>query len=331
MDLDAYTAAHGEEWERLDRLARQRHLSGAEADELIDLYRSGATQLSAIKSTVGESVPGTRLSLALSRGRLKFTGTPANPLRQLTVFFTRQLPAAMYRVRWLTVAIGAFFAIVGTAYGIWVATTPEVLAALGSPAELEQIAEEDFVGYYSESSEAVFAGQVWTNNALIAAQNIAFGIIGVFVPYSVFSNAQGVGQMGGIMASQGHLDRFFLYIAPHGQLELYSLFLAGATGLLIFWAWVAPGPRTRGQALAQDGRAFFTLVVGVAITLLISGIVEGVVTRQDWPWPLKIGIGTVALASVLVYQWVLGRAAYRSGETGDLEEFERGAERIVSG
>jgi hypothetical protein len=67
------------------------------------------------------------------------------------------------------------------------------------------------------------------------------------------------------------------------------------------------------------------------LTLLLSGIIEGTVTRQDWPWPVKIGIGTVALAAVLVYQWVIGRRAYRAGERGDVEEFDRGASAIVAG
>jgi len=68
----------------------------------------------------------------------------------------------------------------------------------------------------------------------------------------------------------------------------------------------------------------------VVLTLLISGIIEGYVTRQDWPWVIKIGIGTVALAGVLVYQWVLGRRAWRAGHTGDLDEFEAGAKELVS-
>ena len=75
----------------------------------------------------------------------------------------------------------------------------------------------------------------------------------------------------------------------------------------------------------------FTIVVGLALALLVSGLVEGFVTRQDWPWPIKIGIGTVALATFLVYQWVIGRRAFRAGETGDLDEFEAGARQLVAG
>ncbi|CAN5248941.1 stage II sporulation protein M [soil metagenome] len=330
MDLDAYSTAHGAEWARLSQLAGQRTLDGSGADELIDRYQSGAAQLSAIKTTVGESVQGDRLSLTLSRARLRFTGAATDPLRQLTVLFSQQLPAALYRVRIVTLVCAALTIIVAVVYAVWVNSDPAVFAALGPESYLRQLAEQDFVGYYSDNSEAGFTGQVWTNNALVAAQCIGFGISGVWVPAALFSNAQGIGLTAGVMAHFGHLDDFFLYIAPHGQLELYTVFTAGAAGLLIFWSWIAPGARTRRQALAEDGRAFFTLVIGCAIFLLMSGLIEGIVTRQPWPWPIKIGIGTVALAIVLVYQWVIGRRAYRAGQTGDLSEVEAGARQIIS-
>jgi uncharacterized membrane protein SpoIIM required for sporulation len=305
-------------------------LSGAEADELIDEYQAGATQLSAITTTVGDSIQGDRLSLALWRARLRFTGTPAEPLRRLTMFFGAQLPAALYRIRWLTLAVAATTAVVSVIYGVWLSNDPQAFAALGPRDELRAIAEREFVGYYSEFSEVGFSGQVWTNNAWIAAQCIMFGITGLWVPFVLLQNAQSLGSMAAVMNEFGRLDHFFLYIAPHGQLELYSIFLAAAAGLMIFWSWISPGGRTRAQALAEDGRAFFTIVVGLVLTLLISGVIEGYVTRQDWPWVIKIGIGTIALAAVLVYQWVLGRRAWRAGHTGDLDEFDAGAKQLIS-
>jgi uncharacterized membrane protein SpoIIM required for sporulation len=330
MDLDAYSAAHGAEWDRLARLGESRRLDGAAADELIDHYQAGATHLSVIRTTVGESPQGDRLSLALSRARLRFTGTPAEPLRQVTVFFTHQLPAALYRVRWVTLAIAAITALLFVVFFAWYSSDPRLLATLGSPAELEDYATQQFVGYYDANSEAGFTGQVWTNNAWLAAQCIMFGVFGIWTPVVLLQTGTGLGTSAAIMAEYGRLDHFFLYISPHGQLELYSVFVAGAAGLMIFWAWIAPGARTRRQALAEDGRAFFTLVIGLTLTLLISGVIEGFVTRQDWPWPVKIGVGTVALAAVLVYQWVLGRRAFHAGQTGDLAEFDAGARQIVS-
>jgi uncharacterized membrane protein SpoIIM required for sporulation len=331
MDLDAYTAAHRDEWDSLAALGAKRRFTGAEADALIEGYQSGASQLSAIRTTSGQSVQGDRLSLWLSRARLRFTGAPANVLSQLPRFFAAQLPAALFRIRWLCLVVALATVLIAVLYGFWAANNPAVLASLGSTAELEQYAKEDFVNYYSENSGTSFTGFVWTNNAWLAAQCIAFGIVGVYAPYLLFTNAQQLGLTGAIMAEFDRLDVFFLYIAPHGQLELYAIFVAGATGMRIFWAWIAPGPRTRAQSLAQEGRAFFTIVVGLILALLVSGIIEGFVTRQDWPWPIKIGIGTLALAAFLVYQWVVGRRAARAGETGDLDEFEAGARQLVAG
>ncbi|HPU04811.1 MAG TPA: stage II sporulation protein M, partial [Rhodoglobus sp.] len=324
MDLDAYSAAHREEWDRLARLAAKRRFSGVEADELIDHYQSGASQLSVIRTTVGESAQGDRLSLSLSRARLRFTGASANVLSQIPKFFAAQLPAALYSIRWLTLAVALATFVVAFIYAWWAISNPAVLAGLLTPEERRQFAEEDFIAYYSNYSGSSFTAQVWTNNAWVAAQAIGLGILGVFTPAVLLSNAQNLGLSAAIMSEFGHLDQFFLYIAPHGQLELYSIFVAGAAGLRIFWAWIAPGTRTRAQSLAHTGRALFTIVIGLALALLVSGVIEGFVTRQDWPWVIKIGIGTIALSAFLVYQWVVGGRAARAGETGDLEEFESG-------
>jgi len=330
MDLDAYTAAHKQEWNRLTELGSRRKLSGADSDELIERYQAGATHLSAIKTTAGSTVQGDRLSVALSRARLRFTGTSANLLSLLPGFFALQLPAALYRIRWLTLAVALVTFAVAGLYAVWALSDPQVLANLGTDKQLAQVANEDFVGYYSANPAASFTGLVWTNNAFIAAQCIAFGIVGVYVPFIILQNAQSLGLTAAIMFSQDKGDVFFLYIAPHGQLELTAIFVAAAGGLRIFWAWIAPGARTRGQALAEDARALFTVAIGLVLVLLVSGIIEGFVTPAPWPWPVKIGIGTVALAAFLAYMIVVGRRATRRGETGDLGEYEVGSTRIYS-
>ena len=330
MDLDAYSAAHRAEWDRLAELGSQRRLSGAQSDELIERYQAGATELSFIKTTAGSSIPGDRLSVALSRARLRFTGASANVLSQLPRFFVLQLPAALYRLRWLTLAVAVVTAVVAGLYAVWVTGNPQVLANFGSDAQLQKMADEDFVNYYSENPAASFAGQVWTNNAWIAAQCIAFGILGVYVPYIVLQNAQNVGVAAGVMFAYGKGDVFLLYIAPHGMLELTAIFVAAAGGLRIFWAWIAPGGRTRGQALAEDARALSTVAIGLVLVLFVSGVIEGFVTPAPWPWPVKIGIGAVALLSFLAYMLIVGCRATRAGETGDLVEFEAGATRIYA-
>jgi uncharacterized membrane protein SpoIIM required for sporulation len=330
MDLDAYSTAHAAEWDRLRELSRRRRFAGRDADELIERYQAGATHLSAITTSAGQVAQAASLSVLLSRARLRFTGATAEPLAQLVRYATREVPAALYRIRHLTLAVAAIFVAVATLYAVWVAGNPGVVAALGNYDDLRRYAEEDFVGYYSASSEAVFGLQVFSNNAWIAAQSVAFGISGVYVPFVLFQNAQGLGISAGIMTEFDRLDVFFLNILPHGQLEIYAIFVAAAGGLMIFWSWVSPGSRTRLQALADDGRALFSIIGGLVAALLVSGIIEGYVTRQDWPDVVRIGIGTIALVAFLLYQWMLGRRAYRDGETGDLDPISRGARVVVA-
>ncbi|MBN9186222.1 MAG: stage II sporulation protein M [Microbacterium sp.] len=331
MDLDALTAARRGEWERLDALGRSRSLSGRDVDELIMRYRAASADLAEIKTAAGRTPQSDHVSTLLARARLRLTGTPDDPLRQLRRFFVQQLPAALYRLRWTTLAIATVFFVVGGLVAFWVSTDPAALAALGSRADLQYYAEHSFTDYYRDNPAAVFAGTVWTNNAWIAVQCVLFGVSGIWPVYVVVQNAIGVGIAGAVMISFGRGDVFLQFIAPHGLLELTSVFVAAAAGLHVFWAWIAPGPRTRGEALAAAGRSLATVAVGLVFSLALSGAVEGFVTPQNWPWPVKVAIGAFALGIFLVYMLVVGRRAFRAGQTGDLTEYEAGTPRLVAG
>lgn len=331
VDLDALTSARREEWRRLDDLSRTRGLSGDQVDEFIARYQSASADLADIKTSAGRTPQGDHVSTILSRARLRLTGSPDNVLRQIPRFFVHQLPAALYRLRWTTLAITLAFVVIVSVTAAWIARDPVLVTTLGEEWQLEQYAHEDFVAYYSEHSEATFGALVWTNNAWIAVQCVLFGVTGVWPAYVFVQNAVGLGTSAAIMFAYDRGADFVLYILPHGQLEMTSIFVACAAGLHMFWAWVAPGRRTRLDALAAEGRALATVAVGLVLSLALSGIVEGWVTRQDWPWAIKIGIGTLALAVFLVYMLAIGRRAARAGETGDLTEYEAGTPRLVAG
>lgn len=331
MNLDAMVDERRAEWERLDALARRKRLTGAEVDEFVHLYRSASADLAGIKTAVGRSPVADHLSGILSRARLKITGAPDNMLRQVPRFFARQLPAALYRIRWLTLAVTTVFVAIVALIAWWMQQDPAYMAAMGDETQLRQYAESDFADYYSDHPETVFAGMVWSNNAWIAAQTIMFGITGIWPVYVIAQNAVGLGTSAAVMNWYGHGDDFILLILPHGLLEMTSIFVAGAAGLRIFWAWIAPGARSRGSALAAEGRALATVVVGLMLSLAVSGVIEGFVTRQEWHPAIKIGIGALALAAFLFYMLVIGGRAARDGETGDLTEYEAGTTRLVSG
>lgn len=331
MDLDALTAARRDEWARLDELSRTRRLDGGGVDELVARYQAASADLADLKTSAGRTTQGDHVSTILARARLRLTGAPENVLRQIPRFFALQLPAALYRVRWTTLVIALAFIAVGAAVALWVSSDPALVASLGPRADLEHYAQSAFTEYYTENPAAVFAGTVWTNNAWIAAQCVLFGITGIWPVMVLMQNAVGVGTAAAVMLAFDRGDVFVLYILPHGMLELTCIFVAGAAGLHIFWAWVAPGPRTRGAAIAEAGRSLATIAIGLILALALAGLVEGFVTGQPWPWPVKIGIGAAALAVFLVYMLVVGGRAHRRGETGDLTEYEAGTPTLVAG
>lgn len=324
MDVDAFIAVHRGDWQRLDELVGRRRLDGAESDELLVLYQRVSTHLSIIRSVDPESALSGALSTRLSRARTRFTGARSNTMEDVAQFFVLALPAAFYRIRWLTAMVGVLFLGVAWLYAVWVVDTPGVIQALGSDEDLRRYVEEDFVNYYSENPAASFAGLVWTNNAWIAVQAVAFGVTGIWPVWILYQNAMGVGMAAGMMASYDRLDVFFVYILPHGFMELTAIFVATAAGLRIFWAWVAPGRRPRAVALAQEGRALMTVALGLVLVLLVSGLVEGFVTPSGLPPWLRLAIGFLVFAAYWAYTLVLGRRAFAAGHRGDLGVVDRG-------
>ena len=118
------------------------------------------------------------------------------------------------------------------------------------------------------------------------------------------------------MVEAGRADVFYGLLLPHGLLELTIIFVAAGAGLRLGWSWIAPGPRTRSQALATEGRAVGALAIGLGVWLLISGLVEGFVTPSTLPAWARLAIGATVWLAFLVYVFTLGRRAARAGETG---------------
>jgi len=330
VDIEAFSLVNGDKWARLHALAHQRRLGGAEADELLRLYQGASADLSLLRSVAPESGLSGALSATLAQARTRFTGARSNFMEDLAQFFVIALPAALYRIRWLTLWCGLVFCLIAAAYALWIGNSPEALRALGSDAAVRRYVDHDFVNYYSENPAASFAGMVWTNNAWIAAQAVALGVTGFWVPMILIGNAQGVGVAAGVFAATGKIDVFFSYILPHGLMELTAVFVASAAGLRIFWAVVAPGPRRRSQALALEGRSLITVALGLVLVLLVSGVVEGFVTPSDLPVWAKIAVGATVLAAYWGYVLRYGGRAHRTGAGGDLASADAGYTEIAA-
>lgn len=331
MDIDSFSAVREPRWSRLKELSRRRRLTGYEADEFTRLYQATAGDLSAVRSAAPEPSLISRLSVLLASSRVWLTGAHGSATGDFARFFTRVLPASMYRVRWWGVWVTAIVVVCGFVSGWWTLTHPGSLELIGDAATRAQIANESFASYYTEYDNSAFAAQVWTNNAWLAFQCIAFGITGFFPLILLYNTVLQLGVAGAVMAEAHALDVFFALIIPHGLLELSAVFVAAGTGLRLFWTMLVPGARTRGMALAEEGRISVVVAIGLAIALFCSGLIEGFVTPSTMPWWVKIVIGVLACAAFWLYVFVAGRAATLEGATGDIEgDFETAAAPVVA-
>ncbi|MGW9314090.1 stage II sporulation protein M [Streptomyces albidoflavus] len=328
MDLDVFVAAHEAEWRRLEALLRRRRLTGPEADELVSLYQRATTHLSLISSAAPDPQLTGRLTRLVARARSKVTAPRRARARDLTGFLAHDFPAALYRTRtwWAPTAVASL--LVAALIGWWVATHPEVRSAIAAPAELRELTRPggDYEAYYSSHPATSFAAQVWTNNAQAAALCL---VLGAFLCLPVVAvlllNMVNIGVGIGLMASAGRLDTFLGLLVPHGLLELTAVFVAAGTGLRLGWTVIDPGPRRRRDALAQEGRAALGMALGLALVLLVSGVIEAFVTPSGLPTWARITIGTAAEAAFLAYVYAVGGRAARAGRTGDLAADETGS------
>jgi uncharacterized membrane protein SpoIIM required for sporulation len=331
MDVEAFVSVHQPQWDRLaDLTRRQRRLDGVEADELVSLYQRVGTHLSALRAAGADPVAIGRLSGLLADARGAVTGAHAPVWRDITRYFTVSFPAALYASRrwWLCIGL-AFYLVAG--FLAWrVISNPEVLNSVATPGEIQQLVDEDFANYYSENPAQDFALRVWTNNALIAAAALAIGVLLVPSVFLLWSNASNLGIVAGVMISHDRAGVFFGLITPHGLLELTAVFVAAAAGLRLGWSWIDPGPRTRMRALAQTGRSTMGMAIGLAVVLLLSGVIEAFVTPSPLPTWARVGIGVLAEVGFLVYVWTLGRSAVRSGEYGDVDRTDQEASAPVA-
>jgi uncharacterized membrane protein SpoIIM required for sporulation len=327
VDLDAFVAEHAGAWRRLDQLSRRRRPSVAEADELIALYQRTATHLSMVRSRSPDPALVTRLSGLVLQARGAVTGGRAFSWATVGRFFTDAFPLAVYRAWrwWIGVWLG-FSALAGVL--MWyIAGHPEAASAFLTPNQIDELVNSGFAGYYTQYQPQNFALKVWTNNAWLAAQCLAGGVLILPVLYVLATNALNLGVVGGVMISYGRAGLFFGLIAPHGLLELTAVFVAAGFGLRIGWSWIAPGRyRTRGRALAETAREGMLVALGLVPVLFASGLLEAFVTPSGLPVAVRGGLGVLAEIGFLGYVVIRGSRAASTGLSADLDAELREAE-----
>lgn len=327
MNVDQLITRNEGAWRRLDELTRAarkdiKGLTPTELEELIALYQRTSAHLSDVRGAYPNTALQRELTRRVALAHGVVYGKRPRTFRSVGRFFTEAFPAAVWHNRRFVLVSALLFFLPALFMGAFIATDDRALDA-NQEAARDAYLEEDFEDYYSSEPAAQFATEVTINNIRVAILAFAAGIL-LCIPaaFLLVYNGANVGIAGGVFVYAGEAGRFFGLILPHGLLELSAIVVAGAAGLRLGWTIIAPGDRTRADALAEEGRRSVVIVLGLFLAFVVAGLIEGFVTGSGLPTWARVGIGVLVLAAAVLWVVVQGRRAAARGITGLMGEGE---------
>jgi uncharacterized membrane protein SpoIIM required for sporulation len=321
-----FAARREDGWERLDALVARAERSGlrslapAELGELALRYRSATTDLAAAQSRAYSPDLTGYLNRLTARAYAFVHGSSARGgWSNVATFFTSTFPREVRRSGRIILATAALF-VAAWIVSYWLVEVRPSNAYALMPAELipnvsKRLHDSNFA--FDPLTGPAEASEIITNNIRVAMSMVAGGMtLGVLTLYEIVFNGLMVGTFGALFSEKGFGSDYWATIAPHGVIELTSLQLAGAAGLLLAQAIVAPGRLRRIDALKANGRRAGVLMAGVAGMLVIAGTIEGFVTPQRSSELFRLGVGAVTAACLVAYFGLAGRSPAGLGLAG---------------
>lgn len=161
----------------------------------------------------------------------------------------------------------------------------------------------------SASSEWAMWGHYIANNVRIDFQCFAGGLaFGVGAVFFLFYNGLMIGAVAGHLTQIGYVDTFWGFVAGHSAFELTGAVLAGAAGLKLGLALLAPGRLTRGAALREGARQALGLIYGAAVLTFLAAFIEAFWSPQRFlPFEAKAAVGIVLWVLTWAYLLLAGR------------------------
>ncbi|MEX2293668.1 MAG: stage II sporulation protein M [Acidimicrobiales bacterium] len=302
----------------------RRSRTPAQVEELVQLYQRTSAHLSYARTERADPALVARLTRLVAAALGMLYSTRTRSAGGFARFFTTSFPAATWHARRFVMASAFLLLAPAIVMGLWLGSSDEALNAAGPDAVREAYVEDDFEAYYSSAPAGQFAAEVTVNNIQVSIFAFAAGaLLCVLTAYLLVTNGAQVGIAAGMFAAAGQQPKFYGLILPHGALELSAVIVAGAAGLSIGWAIIAPGDRRRTVALADEGRRAAAIVLGLVVAFVVAGTIEGFVTPSGLPTFARVGVGLLAATAFWVYIVTLGRRAASLGYTGAIGEHER--------
>ena len=303
-------------WQRLEDLLSLirgdslRGLSKMEVREFGELYRRAASDLAIARSETRDPKLINYLNSLVIRAHGKIYRAESQGASLIRQFFARDFPRTFRRNwRYMAIAFAAFlsFAIFGF-IATWLDTDFTHFVMLEGVTE--QIKSNNQWWLDLNEANQVGASRILTNNILVTFRVFAMGaLLGVGAFYDLaFEGAR----LGSIFAACYKLnppfgDSLASFVVGHGVIELSTIFFCGGAGMMIGYAIINPGDKTRSAALKKKGIEAAQIVVGCACFLIVAGIIEGFLSPSALPPAVKIGTGVLTGTAMYSYLFLTGR------------------------
>jgi uncharacterized membrane protein SpoIIM required for sporulation len=315
-----FEEAHAKEWEEFERFLDAKPKTPVfDAAEMPIRYRRICQHLALAADRQYSPDLVDRLNRLALRGHHALYRNRRRESQRVLEFLLAGFPA-LVRAEWRLV-LAACILFFGPLLGLIAVlqTWPEFVHYILEPAQIAQFhqmydpANRRLGTREADSSVMMFGFYIW-NNIRIGFQTFAGGLLfGVGSIWFLAANGVIIGAVAGYLTQIGYTQTFWSFVAGHSSLELLAIAIAGAAGLRLGMAVIAPGNASRRAALVVSARAAVRLMYGSAAMFLGAAFVEAFwspLTEIDFQ--IKIIVGLCGWAIVLLYFLLAGRgrAAY---------------------
>lgn len=295
-------------WDELEKLLAQCGSSGIQAlsrrelRSLSLLYRQIAADLSILRQDPSGQTYARHLNQVLARAHnIIYIGKPSNPLGVLR-FFTRTYPEVFQRNFQYVLIAFAIFVAGGTAGLLVTLYNPAFQLQVLGPEMVSTIEHHRMWTHSVVAIKPVASSAIMTNNLSVTFLTFAMGITaGLGTLYMLFFNGLMIGVVGTACWLNQMSLQLWSFVAPHGVLELPSIFIAGGAGLRIAQGLLFPGFLSRKDSLQTAGAEAVQLLIGTIPMLVIAGILEAFFSPTFEPVLLKFSVATGLFLLLVLY------------------------------
>jgi len=171
---------------------------------------------------------------------------------------------------------------------------------------LDNIDKEDPMAVYKQSHQVSMFLGITVNNIMVSFKAFAYGLaFSLGTALILIFNGIMLGAFQYFFFQQGLLIESVLVIWIHGTIEISSIVLAGAAGIVMGNSILFPKTYTRLESFKRGANKGLKMVIGLVPLFIIAGFLESFVTRlTEMPAFLKLFIILGSASFMVFYFWI---------------------------